>query len=157
MLHLKKIGFLVLTLGLFALSGCWLFDQEENLPDSWPLVLEAHWSLIGWGEPANPEQLIEGTSITLDLSGESNKPSGRISGNAGCNSYFASFDINGNQITITGIGSTKIYCQTPDGLMDQEFRYFEALAAAKRFQINLGHLEIEYAPGKFLFFIGALP
>ena len=68
---------------------------------------------------------------------------GRLAGFGGCNNYFAAYQIQGNKIKIGVIGSTQKSC-TP-AIMDQEFRYFQALGKAYRIRLdkNRGFLLID--------------
>ena len=67
---------------------------------------------------------------------------GRLSGNAGCNRMFGSFSSNGNSIGFSGIGTTRMFCTKPAGVMKQEAEFTRALAAATRYQLNRGTLRI---------------
>jgi heat shock protein HslJ len=57
---------------------------------------------------------------------------GKIGGSGGCNSYFGSYTVNGDEVSFGAIGSTKMACS--EG-MDQEGQFFAALEAARH--INL--------------------
>ncbi|MGA7243116.1 MAG: META domain-containing protein [Terracidiphilus sp.] len=57
---------------------------------------------------------------------------GKVAGNASCNRFFASAEINGNAIKLGGMGSTRMAC--PEPVMKQEAKYLEALQAAERFE-----------------------
>ena len=58
---------------------------------------------------------------------------GQVTGNAGCNNYFASYSVSGTEIVIGPVGSTKIFCVFPEGLMEQESRYLTLLGEAAVF------------------------
>jgi len=72
---------------------------------------------------------------------------GRVSGNASCNNYFGSAQINGDQLTIGQLGSTQMYCPEPAGLMDQENSYLGNLQIAASFTIIGGRLEVRNDQG----------
>lgn len=59
--------------------------------------------------------------------------SGEINGNASCNSYFGSFALTGESLSITETGATLMACAEP--LMHQEARYFDILGGVIRFDI----------------------
>ena len=67
---------------------------------------------------------------------------GRMSGNAGCNRMFGSFSARGNSIRFSGIGTTRMFCTRPAGVMKQEAEFTRALGAATRYQLNGGTLRI---------------
>ena len=93
------------------------------------------------GEPASlllgPEwavESIDGNAI-LDDSGVTIAfdEGGRVAGLASCNRYMATYELTGEGLSIAGGASTMMACEPP--LMDQESRFFEALAAVMRFEI----------------------
>ena len=81
--------------------------------------------------------LIPGTSITLEFDG-----AGRVSGNAGCNSYFASYRASGASLTVDRPGTTSLLCESPEGVMQQEQQYLAALNSAATFLISGDALQI---------------
>lgn len=56
----------------------------------------------------------------------------RIAGNAGCNRMFGKFEINGEAIKFSGIGSTKVFC-AQEGVMKLESDFLKALENTTRF------------------------
>lgn len=73
---------------------------------------------------------------------------GQVTGNASCNSYFASYQANGSEIQIGPAGMTEMACLDPEGLMDQESAYLAALQKAATYQVSAGKLEIRDAAGQ---------
>jgi heat shock protein HslJ len=67
---------------------------------------------------------------------------GSMSGNAGCNSMFGSFISKGNSIRFSGVGTTRMFCSKPPGIMKQEDAVTHALGEATRYQIRGGTLRI---------------
>jgi len=59
-----------------------------------------------------------------------------ISGNAGCNEYFAGYTMDGDAIEIGTIGHTFRFCPEPPSVMDQEFEYLAALQSAATYSIE---------------------
>jgi len=72
---------------------------------------------------------------------------GQVSGNGGCNNYFGSAEITGDQIKIGQLGSTEMYCGEPQGLMEQESGYLAALQKAASYKAGAGWLEVLDAQG----------
>lgn len=70
------------------------------------------------------------TSITAKF-GED----GQVTGNAGCNSYFSSYTTDGSLISIGPVGSTRMYCEMPEGVMEQEREYMGALGRAASYEL----------------------
>jgi heat shock protein HslJ len=73
-------------------------------------------------------------TATFDKAGK------RVGGSGGCNSYGASYVIDGNQINISDIVSTKKACAPPIGT--QENTYFQLLKGAGSFRIENNRLTI---------------
>ncbi len=76
---------------------------------------------------------------------------GRVTGNAGCNNYFASYTVSGTSIQIVAPrGVTRRACAEPDGVMAQEDRFFKALTGAAQFRLSAGRLELRDAADSLL-------
>jgi heat shock protein HslJ len=59
---------------------------------------------------------------------------GRAYGNAGCNHWFASYRMEGDQLSFSEIGSTRKMC--PPVLMEQEQRFLAALSTVQRWDFS---------------------
>jgi heat shock protein HslJ len=110
------------------------------------------WTLVSYGNPNNPKPVLPATpnDITASFSG------GSISGSAGCNSYFGSYQILGNSLTITIDGTTLMLCNPPE-IMDQESTFISALEAAQSYQLLGNKLKIAYGGGVLTFTTNQLP
>jgi heat shock protein HslJ len=86
--------------------------------------------------------VIAGTEMTADFGSD-----GQLTGNAGCNTYNASYSTDGDSIHIGPIASTRMFCGAPDGVMDQETQYLAALGTASTYSINGTKLELRTADG----------
>ncbi|MDD5391893.1 MAG: META domain-containing protein [Thiothrix sp.] len=69
---------------------------------------------------------------------------GRVTGNGGCNGFFATYthNPNDNSIKISQIGATKMFCHRPEGVMQDEADFLKALASAKTFRRSGSTLEL---------------
>ncbi len=76
------------------------------------------------------QDLVPGRDVTLDFA------DGQAEGSAGCNGYFGSVTVEDNSLSFGPIASTEMFCELPDGLMDQELAYLMALSAAASFQVE---------------------
>jgi len=83
------------------------------------------------------------TRITLEFK------DGKIGGRAGCNTYFASYEIEGDSLTVGVIGVTEMYC-APEALMTQEGEYLAALQSAALYRVVDDKLEIVNGDGETL-------
>jgi len=108
-----------LALGLLAVSllGCAAdpvtLEQERSYQAEWIGELP----------------LLERSHLTLTF-GED----GRAYGSAGCNHWFAPYQLDNAQLSFGAIGSTRRLCAP--ALMEQEARFLKALEAVKRWDVS---------------------
>lgn len=67
---------------------------------------------------------------------------GTVSGSAGCNSYSAPYELDGDHISVGPAATTRMFCGEPEGIMEQENQYLEALQSVVTFEINADVLEM---------------
>jgi heat shock protein HslJ len=72
---------------------------------------------------------------------------GRISGSAGCNQFSASYAIKGDRLTIGRAMTTRKHCAQPDGIMQQEQQYLQALARTHTYTVKPDRLELRDEKG----------
>lgn len=126
-----------LAVGLLITAGCSSFRVQKNNPldgTAWKLETYA-------GQP-----LLENTTFTAQFQ------DGDIRGSSGCNQYFGSYAIEGQNITITDLGWTEMACLTPEGLMEQERTILGLLPDASRYQREGDFLQISARGGIQLIF-----
>ena len=75
---------------------------------------------------------------------------GKISGNAGCNNFSASYTISGHNLTIGPAMTTRKLCAEPAGIMDQEQQYLQALQKTHIYQLRRDRLELRDDNGSLL-------
>ena len=80
--------------------------------------------------------VIEGTQITAEFK------DGQLSGSAGCNDYFSSYEVSDSNLSIGAIGMTQMFCAEPEGTMDQESSYLGALESTASFSTPEGQLNL---------------
>ena len=145
---------LVLTLGLFlalGLAACGDDDPvspriEETEAEFASRVLATavgtHWELTAFIEGERTARVAKGTSIDLYLA-----EGGQATGSAGCNQYFASYELlDSARVSFGGIGSTEMAC-VADGVMAQEARYLRSLRAGTALSLSEGYLHLHYGEG----------
>ncbi|CAM3839717.1 META domain-containing protein [Pseudomonas wadenswilerensis] len=110
------------TLLLSALTGTALLGCAAE-----PMKLEQERSyLLEWiGE----RPLMDYSHLTLTLATD-----GRAYGNAGCNHWFAPYQLDGDKLTFGKVGSTRKLCAP--ALMEQEKRFLQALETVQRWDIS---------------------
>jgi heat shock protein HslJ len=72
---------------------------------------------------------------------------GQVTGKAGCNNYFGSYESDGSSLTLGAMGMTEMFC-APEALMDQESAYLAALESAASYRIADGELQVASADGE---------
>jgi len=61
---------------------------------------------------------------------------GTLAGETGCNTFSASYQKQGNQIIISNITSTRLSCNTPEGIMQMEANFLQNLKASVKIAID---------------------
>jgi heat shock protein HslJ len=87
--------------------------------------------------------VMNGTTVTAFFGAD-----GKLTGNAGCNSYNGTYTIDGNKIAIGPLASTRMACE--QAVMDQETAYLNALAKAATYALGKDSLELRDADGALL-------
>lgn len=119
--------FIALT---FVLAACGDSGANDLRGTAWELA-----SLSGSG-------LLPGTSITIEFSDDG------VSGSAGCNHYWGSYQVSGNSLTMSDVFSTEMGCPEPLGILEQEGVYLAALNVGDSYQFAGDQLEIFDEVGK---------
>jgi len=88
------------------------------------------WEVLGYNNGKQAVvSVLRGTRLTARFGDD-----GRVEGSAGCNRYSASCEMAAGTISIGVPASTRMSCPEPDGIMEQEMRYLEALHTAATFR-----------------------
>lgn len=83
------------------------------------------------------------TAITLQLGDD-----GTYSGDAGCNRYTGTFELDGDTLNLGPAASTRRACPAPDGIMEQESLYLQALETVAGYRIDVDKLELLKGDGR---------
>ena len=75
------------------------------------------------------------------------RDSKQVAGSGGCNRLFGVYELNGEKLRFSGVGSTKMACK--DG-MDTEAAFLPALLRVARWRIAAGQLELSDSAGVVL-------
>jgi heat shock protein HslJ len=70
-----------------------------------------------------------------------------LSGSAGCNNYNATYEVDGDNISIGPAAATRMFCPEPDGIIEQEVQYLAALETASTYLIEVDKMEMRTAEG----------
>ena len=125
--------FVLLSLLVISVAACGSTSGKEvlNLEGS-------QWVLI----QMDGEAVLPGSETTLTFEVD------RIHGRGGCNNYFASYTLSedGN-IEFGPAGSTMMYCNEPEGVMEQEISFLQVLAEVSKVSIDGEQLILEDEAG----------
>ena len=104
-------------------------------------LTDTAWDVVNYnnGREAVVGMLVD-TEVTAYFDAE-----GMVTGNAGCNQYFAEYSADGNAIAIGMPGVSMRFCPEPEGVMDQETEYLAALQSAATYSIRGDMLEMRTA------------
>lgn len=127
-----------------------LIAQPAGSHAATPATLTGHsWTLTRLVVDGDEKILSSGNPITLHFQAQDHS----LSGNSGCNTYGASYTLTGNQIHITEMRSTLVFCEDA-GVMDLEFAYTQALQRVESIRIDGDTLTLEDANGQiFMTFV----
>ncbi|MGB3713329.1 MAG: META domain-containing protein [Candidatus Promineifilaceae bacterium] len=88
------------------------------------------WWLTTFIEGETARSLIAGTQIGIYFL------NGELTGNAGCNEYFGSYQASDGVLAIDDISFTEMACIQPEGVMQQEGEYIGFLKDATRYRLE---------------------
>lgn len=130
---MKKYGIIIAVLTatlILAFSGCSGSSASE--------LEDTKWILESYGDSGDPQDVIEGTEITATFNSEDD----RVTGSAGCNSYFGGYEIK-DGLSVGMLANTEMWCGEPEGRMDQETEYLKILQAAEDYTVKGSTLTID--------------
>jgi heat shock protein HslJ len=130
---------IILLAILVSLSACAAISTGPSSGD--PLDGTA-WTLFAYSK----NKPISGTAFTLEFN------AGELRGSAGCNSYFGSYQIEGETIKVLDLAWTEMACLNPEGLMEQERTLMAFLGAVARYEHEDGRLLLLRPDGEALSF-----
>ena len=108
---------------------------------------DTSWLLRSHGTQAAPQSPLDDSLITAEFDGAE----ARLTGSAGCNSYFTSYAVDGNGLTFSALAWTERACLDSEGVMDQEQTYLTALGSVDRFEVVDTKLRLFYSGGVLVF------
>lgn len=121
-----------LCFGLLVLLLISCSKPKEEEGEAFGDIRGVTWQLSDMGD-----KTISSSILTTIVFEDDNK----ISGAAGCNNYFGSYELYTNGIVISNIGSTKKMCS--ENIMEREMTYLEVLGKAKSIKFSDYKLEID--------------
>jgi heat shock protein HslJ len=127
--RLRRVA-IILPLVAFAFAACGGDDGSGSNGGGTqdPAALEAKsWILTQMLTAGGQTQILD-VGVSAEFDGTT------ISGNAGCNSYHASYEASGNEISFGPIAGTAMAC--PEAEMSTEARYLQLLEGVATFETS---------------------
>jgi heat shock protein HslJ len=103
------------------------------------------WTATSVRLPDSVSSTLPGTEITADFDDK-----GKLTGSAGCNTYSATYETDGAKITIRDVSATEMACDGPDGIMEQEQAYLDALPLTAGYRIEGAMLSLLKTDGTYV-------
>ncbi|MBA3468274.1 MAG: META domain-containing protein [Herpetosiphonaceae bacterium] len=122
------------------LGGCG--DAVPSIPAN---LVGTRWRLVSYGPASAATAALPQTEITLELA-----QNGKMSGWAGCNGYFSSATITGEQLQLSPVGNTDAGCYD-QAITSQERAFLDALYEAQTIALVDSTLTIGYPAGQLIF------
>ncbi len=132
-----------------------LFDASKNSLAVFKTQIQAlagtTWNVLSYNSSKQSGvSVLSGTSLTAGFGTD-----GVISGSSGCNTFTGSYKVDGNHITLGALGSSKMTCSEPAGVMDQEAQFLAALQTTDTFIIQGNRLELHNSQGALVVLFNA--
>jgi len=154
---MKVQGSIILICGVILallVAGCTTQPQTTptpspttQIPTTIPPIppITGTWMLVSGLAGQGTMSVLPGTTITATFSdGET------VSGSAGCNNYVAMYQVEKTNLKVGKPATSKMMCNSPAGIMDQETIYLSNLQGAARYAISGDMLTIYDVAGKAL-------
>ncbi|MGD2077696.1 MAG: transporter substrate-binding domain-containing protein [Chloroflexota bacterium] len=120
----------------------------EAAPDN-PL-LDTSWELVSYFDGTTEQPVLQGTTLTANFADDND-----LSGTGGCNTYSATYLVDGAQIAISKLKSSKLTCG--DQVDQQETTYLTLLPTAVTYAVNdQGQLTMSDEDGQVILTYAAL-
>jgi heat shock protein HslJ len=110
-------------------------QQPVNVVEAEPQnpLADTRWRVATFDNPAagGVSSVLPGTTLTMAFS-----PDGGVNGSSGCNSYSATYLVDGSQLSITPPVGTGMMCAEPEGIMEQEAAFLAFLPTVNGFSME---------------------
>ncbi|MCP4358634.1 MAG: META domain-containing protein [Chloroflexi bacterium] len=128
-----------------------LHDDNGALAVSYTLETPAKlagstWDVISYN---NGNQAVVSVIIGTELTAVFGED-GTLTGSAGCNNYTSNYEADDENISIGPAASTRMFCETPEGIMEQESQYLAALQTAVTYKIDGERMEMRTVEGSLV-------
>jgi peptidyl-Lys metalloendopeptidase len=124
-MNIKRTIMVGVALVLAVLMAACAVAAKDQPPAPGSALAGTEWALVS----LNGNAPFEGKVVTLRFREAS------IEGAAGCNTYGGSYTASEDGLSFSGVYATEMACVEPEGIMEQERVYFQALNAAVRYLV----------------------
>jgi putative lipoprotein len=108
-----------------------------------PGIRDTRWNLVALGDKALTPADTQRATPHIILAPDSKQ----VSGSGGCNRMFGVYELNGNNLRFSGVGSTKMACK---GGMQTETQFLGSLLRVKTWKMAGQQLELSDSTGAVL-------
>ena len=133
---MKPIFFLLISLALIT-TACSAVNQGGG-----ELTVPSEWKLVSFDIAGAETPVVAESTVTLEFAAD-----GQAGGSGGCNSYGATYELQGDTLKITEVISTLMAC-ADEQINQQETQFFNALQGATRLVVSGDSLTIFYEDGQ---------
>ena len=112
------------------------------------LLENTPWVLVSFAGQGDQRSVLKDSEINATF----DTARGRVSGSAGCNRYFACFEVKANALNVGTLATTRMMCRP--AVMEQEQMYLAALQSARTYEVTGGQLRLQCSGSIMLTFAG---
>ena len=114
-----------------------------------------NWVLVSYGPEGEETEVVPGTAVTAAFfpNGEG-ASDGTLTGNATCNGYNTNYTVDGNNLFVGPIATTRMACPLAQ---EQEDAYLAAISTAQTYEVAGATLKITYDGGVLTYTSANLP
>jgi heat shock protein HslJ len=98
-------------------------------------AIQGQWTVVSYNAGDAVTSVVGGVTLSADFAADT------VSGSTGCNNFHGPYEVDGSDITIGPLASTRAACPT-DELRIQETNYLGALELARSFVVVDGRLDL---------------
>jgi heat shock protein HslJ len=143
---MRKTGMAILGAVVVTAVILIILFVQSTTKEKLPIDLNnTSWQLITFGVADSQLPPVEDAEITLNF--EENNINGMV-----CNNYFGNYTLSGKDIRVTSLGSTEMFCTSPEGLMEQESDFLVMLGNIRNVEIDGGNLRLTGENGETMIF-----
>jgi heat shock protein HslJ len=140
-----RIVLIVIAIVAIVALAVWLVSRSGGGGTPADPLAGSNWQVRSYYNPAVSGGMaspLGGTQLTAEFAGA------KVAGSSGCNTYSASYTVDGSSLTIGAVSSTRMACAEPPGAMEQEAAFLAALQSASSFKLGTGVLQILNGQGQ---------